>query len=82
MSQVPRNLVIRDLVGAGVAAADVAPPADVLRCDPAGTDGEAVTVTILGGSLDAHAWLERNGRVLIGQTRQAFVRLPNLASTT
>ena len=33
------------------------------------------------GALNAHAWLERNGRVLIGQTRQVFVRLPDLAGT-
>ena len=31
------------------------------------------------GSLDAHAWLERDGRVLIGRTRHAFVRLPDMA---
>lgn len=31
------------------------------------------------GSLDAHAWLERNGRVLIGRSNQSFVKLPDLA---
>ena len=55
MSQVPRNLVTCDLVGVGFTAADVVPPADVLGRAPAGTDGEAVTVTILAGLLDAHA---------------------------
>jgi transglutaminase superfamily protein len=33
------------------------------------------------GSLDAHAWLERDGRVLIGRSKQPFVRLPDLAGT-
>lgn len=34
-----------------------------------------------GGALDAHAWLERDGRVLIGRMAQPFVRLPDLART-
>ena len=33
------------------------------------------------GSLAAHAWLERGGRVLIGRSDQKFVRLPDLART-
>ncbi len=33
------------------------------------------------GSLDAHAWLERGGRVVIGRSTQPFVRLPGLART-
>ena len=31
------------------------------------------------GKLDAHAWLERDGRVVIGRSRQPFVRLPDLS---
>jgi hypothetical protein len=31
------------------------------------------------GSVKAHAWLERAGRVLIGRTNQEFVRLPEMA---
>ena len=33
------------------------------------------------GSLVAHAWLERGGRVLIGRSNQKFVRLSDMART-
>jgi hypothetical protein len=34
-----------------------------------------------GGTLDAHAWLERDGAIVIGRMAQPFVRLPDLART-
>lgn len=33
------------------------------------------------GALDAHAWLERDGKVVIGRMARPFARLPDLART-
>ena len=33
------------------------------------------------GALNAHAWLERDGRVVIGRSTQPFVRMPDLAQS-
>lgn len=47
----------------------------------AGHDARFVVGVARGGSgaLEAHAWLERDGKVIIGRTPQMFVRFPDLA---